>query len=229
MTTAHQTWHELETVETRAFIAAREDAHWALQALLAVGYTRLELAKDDSQSNAGWRSARQILAGRSFASEPACHVSLSPEDLALYLHDPDGTPIERFECRGQTLDDAYAWLEQATHPGSTEPRAWPHHFDMGMLLSPESNVGKRDEMSIGVGLSPGDQSSPRPYWYVNPYPSPSGALPQVSLGSWHRDGWIGLTLRADEILVSGDGAAQESLTRRILDRAVALCGDMLRT
>jgi hypothetical protein len=47
-------------------------------------------------------------------------------------------------------------------------RVWPHHFDIATLLT----FGSEGDKTIGVGLSPGDQSYAEPYFYVTPWPSP---------------------------------------------------------
>ncbi|WP_341739357.1 hypothetical protein [Microcoleus sp. CAWBG640] len=80
------------------------------------------------------------------------------------------------------------------NPQASPIHIWPHHFDMAVLLSfPE-------EKSIGVGLSPGDQSYPIPYWYVTPWPYPAVEhLPPLALGSWHTQEWTGAVLTAEEM------------------------------
>ncbi len=63
----------------------------------------------------------------------------------------------------------------------SDDRVWPHHFDLGALLSV-----REPDVAIGLGLSPGDSFSPAPYFYVSPYPQPDAdaALPPVPVGAW---------------------------------------------
>lgn len=110
---------------------------------------------------------------------------------------------------------------------STVPRVWPHHFDMGMLISPPAAGGGAPDQSIGVGLSPGDGSYPDPYWYVSPHPQPEGALPPLSSGHWHTAGWTGAVLSADEIWDAGSASDQESLVRSYLESTVAAARQLL--
>ena len=279
-----QGWQQTGSVAPGQLVAAREDAHWAMQVLSAVGYTHIKVADDDRQSNAGWVDGLQILAGWRIESEPVCFVSLSPSRLTLALHEPGGTVLEELNCRGKSLDEAYSWLEGAiarrqgvdavklerpgytmpAHalaggavfgagseeglqelgrwlhnanlvmrdlrravPGSTAPRVWPHHFDIGMLISLEEDGDAQEGRSIGIGLSPGDEQSPEPYWYVTPYPGPEGNLPAVTTGKWNIEGWTGLTLTASETVRAGDGPAQEAITRSFLDEAVSTCRGIL--
>ena len=279
-----QGWQQTGSVDEGELVAAREDAHWAMQILSAVGYTHIDLAEDDRQSNAGWVDGMQILAGWRIEREPVCFVSFSPAKLTLGLHEPGGTALEELGCRGKSLDEAYTWLEGAiarrqgvdavtlkrpeyampAHAlaegaafgagseaglqelarwlhnanlvmrdlrrgitGSTAPRVWPHHFDIGMLISLEEDGDAQEGRSIGIGLSPGDEKSPSPYWYVTPYPTPEGNLPEARTGNWNSEGWSGLTLTASETAGAGDGVAQEALTRRFLDESVSICRGIL--
>ena len=65
--------------------------------------------------------------------------------------------------------------------GSSSVRLWPHHFDVGLILTLDTR------RSIGVGFTPGDHYYDEPYWYVSPYPTPvTSARPTLSGGGhWH--------------------------------------------
>jgi hypothetical protein len=86
--------------------------------------------------------------------------------------------------------------------GWAEVRCWPHHLDLGTLISLESSGNASSGRSIGVGLSPGDKSYPEPYFYVNPYglaQVPEERPPLDSGGHWHAEGWFGAVLTAQSI------------------------------
>jgi hypothetical protein len=106
-------WQKLGAVRGEDLAAAREEAHWAMQLLAAVGYTHIERADDDSQSNAGWVDGMQVLVGRRIEVEPVCFVSLSPARLAVAVHEPGGDVLEELELAGHSLDQAYEWLAGA--------------------------------------------------------------------------------------------------------------------
>ncbi len=59
-----------------------------------------------------------------------------------------------------------------TQPAASPVRCWPHHFDIATLMTlvPDGGAHAR---SIGVGLSPGDDTYPEPYFYISPWPYPS--------------------------------------------------------
>ena len=91
----------------------------------------------------------------------------------------------------------------ATNDDASGIHIWPHHFDIATLISlPITKNG--EPMSIGIGLSPGDNSYKEPYWYVSPYPYPEIAnLPTLdSNGFWHTQHWVGSVLIASQLAVS---------------------------
>lgn len=87
-----------------------------------------------------------------------------------------------------------------TIDGASSIRIWPHHFDIATLvLLPQEKNG--EQMSIGIGMSPGDTSYNEPYWYVSPYPYPTTKnLPRLdSNGFWHTEHWLGAVLTASQL------------------------------
>ena len=107
--------------------------------------------------------------------------------------------------------------------GSSPVRTWPHHFDIAMLV--ELPAAK----SIGVGLSPGDETFPEPYWYVSPYPYPvEPALPALpSRGRWHREGFFAAVLTGCDLVGGGPDGEQEARSRTFLEAAIQACRGML--
>lgn len=99
--------------------------------------------------------------------------------------------------------------------GASAITVWPHHFDMATLIAVKtpSQPGGEDGRSVGVGLSPGDASNERPYWYVTPWPYPDPAkLPALSAGQWHTQGWVGALLDSREVLAAGESGQAETVT-----------------
>jgi len=109
--------------------------------------------------------------------------------------------------------------------GSSPVRCWPHHFDIAMLL-PEG-----DSRSVGVGLSPGDETYPQPYWYVSPYPYPKdpelSELP--SRGRWHQGSFFAAVLTGCDLVGGGPEPEQEMRSRAFLEAAIAENVRFLRT
>ena len=106
-----------------------------------------------------------------------------------------------------------------------EPRCWPHHFDVGIV----KGYGKNDtdeELWIGIGLSPGDENYPMPYYYTSPYPGGQAAtLPALACGGkWHTDGFISAVLHAADIIEAQD---QCRLVAAYLEESIAACKNRL--
>jgi hypothetical protein len=113
--------------------------------------------------------------------------------------------------------------------GWAEVRCWPHHLDLGTIISLESSGDASSGRSIGVGLSPGDASYPEPYFYVNPYglADPHADGPALeSGGRWHTEGWFGAVLTATSILGELDDT-QETAVLSFLSGAVDAARNLL--
>jgi hypothetical protein len=124
-------------------------------------------------------------------------------ELAAYIHD--------------------AWVLTSTirgeHALASEPRAWPHHFDLATLI-PVPTPNGQPSRTIGVGVSPGDDSYAEPYIYVGPYPFPAlDQLAPLSLGHWHTANWVGAVLTAPGF--AGVDGAERAL--RFSREAIAAC------
>ncbi len=89
----------------------------------------------------------------------------------------------------------------------TEPvvRCWPHHFDIAALfVLDEGDV--ETARSIGVGLSPGDESYSEPYFYCSPWPAPDTKSLATPLPPWrwHTEGFVSLVCTASSLSVLDD-------------------------
>jgi hypothetical protein len=107
--------------------------------------------------------------------------------------------------------NAAGYLEAlaSTIPGASTVLTWPHHFDIATLIElPTRPSGTTP--TIGIGLSPGDDSYHEPYWYVGPNPRPdvSNAPQLAGGGRWHTAGWKGAALPASDFVDAQDQRAQ---------------------
>jgi len=126
------------------------------------------------------------------------------------------------------LANAYhdAWVvTSAVHartPEASEPRCWPHHFDLATLLTlPPAGDPSR---TIGVGMSPGDEFYAEPYFYVTPYPyPPTQGLSALPLGRWHTTGWVGAVLTTSTLVGTTGGSRQQERVMAFVDAAVLAC------
>lgn len=121
--------------------------------------------------------------------------------------------------------NANALLETVarTVPEASAVRCWPHHFDLATLLTFPDAGPEGEARYVGLGLSPGDGSLPRPYYYVNgwPAPDPADLRPLAGPGEWHTEGWVGAVLTADEIVAITDPAAQRATVEDFLAEATS--------
>jgi hypothetical protein len=125
--------------------------------------------------------------------------------------------------------DAYSLLRDLmTREDSSHVRCWPHHFDIAILIQLDENAADPEHArSIGVGLSPGDDAIPRPYFYLLPWPRPARSpehLPALDGGAWHTEGWLGAVLDSTEFAATAD---QQQRCERFLTSAVAACHELL--
>jgi len=109
---------------------------------------------------------------------------------------------------------------RAAEPKMSEVRCWPHHFDLGALITLD------DGKQIGLGMSPGDSTYEQPYLYCSPYPQPSpDDLPALdAIGHWHTEGFVSVVLPGDRLVVEQD---QPTAARAYLAGALQACRTVL--
>jgi len=155
-----------------------------------------------------------VAAGAPFAFPEADSGVNAPAELARYFA------------------DAYSLLRDLmAREGSSHVRCWPHHFDIAILIQlDETGADPEHARSLGVGLSPGDDAIPRPYFYLLPWPRPArpaDQLPALDGGVWHTEGWLGAVLDSTEFAATGDQQQQRQRCERFLNSAVAACHELL--
>ena len=132
----------------------------------------------------------------------------------------------------QELSDYYANADLILRsyiseiPNATPVRCWPHHFDIATLL----NIANENLQSIGIGMSPGDFNNQEPYFYVTMWPYPDLqkiVLPDISIGNWNFDGWIGSSLLASEIIKNTDERKQSAIVLNFIEKSVSAIKEAL--
>jgi hypothetical protein len=109
----------------------------------------------------------------------------------------------------------------AATPGAGDVLCWPHHFDIASLVAVETDAAGEAAATVGVGLSPGDEFFPEPYWYVNHGPETQRAqLPPLAAGEWVGGDWTGAVLHAAALVAAPDAASQRELVEAFLASAV---------
>ena len=162
--------------------------------------TVAERSLADTTLDHGYRWLQRELAQR-WGSETGdvapLHYDMPDHELGRGAVFRRETP-EAFAELARWFGNASTVLERVREEhGSSPVRCWPHHFDLATLIS----LG--DDRSIGVGLTPGDESCAEPYFYVGPWPHPTPARwPELAAGSWHTDGFVAAVLTGSELVAA---------------------------
>ena len=143
---------------------------------------------------------------------------------------PDLAELERWFHDASLLLEAVSVAEE----GASPVRCWPHHFDIAVLIDLDHEaippVGPDEGRSIGVGMTPGDDSYAEPYFYVSPWPYPEPSeLPKLPPpAGWHTVEWVGAVLTAEDLIAAGDEGAQAGRAASFARAAIAGSRALLR-
>lgn len=166
---------------------------------------QLVLGGETLEEGYAWLAAATARAGSALPAAGARRAGYQLPDHATARGTAfSATPRPAFAELARWLANGHHVLTDFTRrvPDASELRCWPHHSDLGALAAvatqPDSNLAK----SIGIGLSPGDDDYPEPYWYVSPWPYPEPAgLPELEAGGhWHTEGFTSAILTGGELL-----------------------------
>ena len=150
------------------------------------------------------------------------HYEIPPHAVATGAAFKRDVP-EKFAELGRSYADAHALASfiVETRAGASPARCWPHHFDLATLITLPEPPG-RGTRTVGVGLSPGDDSYAEPYFYVGPYPHPKPELlvPLGSLGTWHTQGFVAAVLPTSELARFDTAESQRDAVVNFADAAV---------
>jgi len=167
-------------------------------------------------------------------ADPNCFEMSLPYDDEVPPMPPEPPDSAATAALANLFANAHAALTTvaAGQSGASPVRIWPHHFDIATLIAVDAPTGHADRpaRTIGVGMSPGDASSPEPYVYIAPWPAPPSerlattpATPPAGLG-WHTVGYTALVGPAFPMMGGADGPAG---AKRTLDAAIRTCRNLL--
>lgn len=158
-----------------------------------------------------------------------------PYEIPHYIY-ADNSPFEIINKDALTeLESYYANVdfilkEIDTKNNFSEILCWPHHFDIAASVTVEENPDLEKSKSIGVGMSPGDESYNEPYFYVSPWPYPveTNNLPKLDAGKWHKERWFGAVLTSSEITGFINETDQLKITQDFINSAITASRKILR-
>jgi hypothetical protein len=188
---------------------------------------------------------KTIAQGLNWHKDEISKLGVDAHQVTLLTYPPDdfpdhavahGTPFDASqEAARRELTDYYAntylLLQEivATTEGASPIHTWPHHFDMATLISLPGRKNS-EQMSISMGMSPGDKSYDEPYWYVSPWPYPDiTKLPELDAdGFWHTQHWVGAVLKASQLSEDKTVDAQKEQVRLFLQSALNAANTLLQ-
>ena len=176
-------------------------------ALVALTDTRvtasLELIDADESAAERWCDKQLRAAGLESTARAAMPYELPPADYAALADEAGRHALGAWYSQGQTALEKL--IEQYAGHAVEAPllRCWPHHFDLGSLFFLEEG-DPETARSIGVGLSPGDESYSEPYFYCTPWPAPTALPAAPAPFAWHTSGFTSMVLTASSIDTATD-------------------------
>ena len=162
--------------------------------------------KSDAEAGA-WIDAALRAAGLAAASDVKLPYQLPDHAVAKgarYDAQAEAGSLQElarwFGMAAEVLEEVSGRLREV-RPGPGPVLCWPHHLDIAMLVQLEAGHAE-SARSVGLGLSPGDESCAQPYWYVSPWPRPDPAAlpPAPDPGHWHTQGYTALVATGEDIL-----------------------------
>ncbi len=133
-------------------------------------------------------------------------LELPPASTLAWLHDGFARLSRVF---GRVEGDLERHLVDLQGASLAAARLWPHHFDLGGLVT----LAGEETRWVGYGWSPGDDAIDAPYVYLNPYPAPETSPPISSeLATWHTNSFTGFLIGDRAITGSSDEDLARELT-----------------
>ena len=125
-------WTKLGAVAPKNLVDARQELHWAVQPVAALGHTLISRRADWSHYTLDWSENLGALIGKPVTALGSLRAGVRPADLTLFVVDGGGRVVDELPLAGETLRHAYDWLAEtlAEHTGEPVPplEAPPHEM-----------------------------------------------------------------------------------------------------
>ncbi len=161
----------------------------------------LALVQSSEQEAQDWCDTMLATAGLQRTGGANMPYLLEPVDYRDF--EGASSPAE-LEALGAWYSVAQSTLDALVHTFSgtvvsvAPVRCWPHHYDLATLFALEAG-DPQAARSIGVGLSPGDDNYPEPYFYCTPWPIPAAFPAPPPPMHWHTEGFTSLVCQASRL------------------------------
>ncbi|GEM_PF-2374351 len=119
---------------------------------------------------------------------------------------PDNQALKDISSYYQNAYVSFKKFSEEIIQKKKEINIWPHHFDMSIKVPIEQNK------TIELGLSPGDQYYPEPYFYglmSSEVEFSSIRENPPIVGHWHTQKWKGLVLPASQFILETEHLEQQ--------------------
>lgn len=161
----------------------------------------LKLETSDEASAGAWCDARLSEAGLRTTDHADMPYEVRPVDYSGLAGSRSAGALETLGAWYSQAQIALQYLVVAfAEIAVSAPfiRCWPHHFDLATLFTLDEG-DPEIARSIGVGLSPGDESYAEPYFYCTPWPVPEHLPAAPAPFHWHTSGFTSLVCTASRI------------------------------
>jgi hypothetical protein len=185
----------------------------------------LELASADESAARAWADAHLESAALATTDRAEMPYELDPVDYRGFAEADASKALATlgvwYEC-GQSLLEPLIEAHRGVAVRAPTVRCWPHHYDLAVLFTLDEG-DPETARSVGVGLSPGDDSYAEPYFYCTPWPAPDRLPEAPSPTRWHTEGFTSLVCPAsridaatdlDQLISSAAGLAFDMVARQ---------------
>jgi len=146
-------WETLGAVEPHDLVEARQQLHWAAQAVAAVGKQLLPHQPDFGEQSFTWMAGPRVLAQGVVDGPRPFHAAIRLAQPALLLLDEDCEILTRLLLEGRTLDEAYEWVRQEVEALLGRPLEKPLERPEGI---PEHPVATGTPFALAGSAAPAE-------------------------------------------------------------------------
>ena len=191
----------------------------------------LKLAGKTYQAGLDWLDAelQKLIPAHQKLITPIEHYKEKLPEHELGKGGVFATPDEDYETLANYFTNSRTIILSLARGEPASPfRIWWHHFDGASIFTYEGSG--EESRSVNLGLSMGDGTYDRPYFYVSPWPYPAEKEELTEPGGggfWHREGYTAAILPADTLQKQGDDQAQARAAGTFLSNSLDISKNII--